>query len=365
MDSNRIDSRQALGLFQNATQLELMARAHELRMARHPGNEVTFAVDTNPNYTNICVTQCAFCSFFRASGHPEAYVLSPEEVGEKARKAQQQGATTVLLQGGHHPDLRLAYYLDLISAIREAAPGMHLHLFSPTEIAHVALVEGISWDTVLERFFEAGMRTLPGGGAEILSERVRGEISPRKISARDWLQIMRIAHRIGFRTSATMTYGHVETGEELVEHLMRLRGLQDETGGFYAFIPWSFKPGSSRLARRVPQAALPSAYVRIIALSRIVLDNFPHIQASWFSEGWRAGQLALNAGADDFGGLLLEENVLRQARHAVATTLQNAVVLIQEAGFVSVQRTALYEKIHRVFEFGIPGEDPVHVRANG
>ena len=365
MDTNRLDQREALEHLKKTALLTVMKQAHAVRLVRHPGNEVTFAVDSNPNYTNVCVTRCAFCSFYRNPGAPDAYVLSPEAIAQKAREAWQQGATTLLMQGGHHPELRLEYYLNLIPAIREAAPGLHPHLFCPTEIDHIAKTEGLSWERVLGLFYAAGLRTLPGGGAEILSERVRGLLSPGKTSARDWIEIMRTAHHLGFQSTATMTYGHVETDEEIIEHLMLLRGLQDETGGFYAFIPWSFKPGTSRLAASVPQAATPGRYVRLIALARLVLDNFPHIQASWFSEGWRAGQLALHAGADDFGGVLLEENVLRQARHALASTLDNVAVIIREAGFVPVQRSARYEKL-RVIPEGTPAEgQPVHSRPAG
>jgi cyclic dehypoxanthinyl futalosine synthase len=349
VDTKRIDRAAALDLLQNAPLIELMERGHARRQELHPGNEVTFVVDTNPNYTNVCETKCSFCSFYRNPGHPEAYVLTPEEAGEKVRRAQTRGATTVLLQGGHHPDLPLSYYLDLIAAIQRAAPEVHLHLFSPTEIDHIASVSGKCWEDVLQLFRDAGLETMPGGGAEILVEGVRSKVSPKKTSARDWLAIMGMAHRLGFKTSATMTYGHLETEEDVVEHLLRLRAQQDETGGFYAFIPWSFKPGSAPLSRRVPQASLPSYYARIIALSRLVLDNIPHIQASWFGEGWRAGQIALHAGADDFGGLLLEENVLKQAQHAFSTTLDDVRATIGDAGFIPVQRTTRYEKIETCF----------------
>lgn len=348
MSPYRVDSREALHLLREAPLLDVMERADTIRRRWNSANEVTFVVDTNPNYTNVCNTDCTFCSFYRRPGDAGAYTLTPDEVGEKVARAQALGATTVLLQGGHHPDLRLDYFLQLIGAIQRHAPGIHLHLFSPAEIAHIAQVSAKTPDEILELFYERGLRTMPGGGAEILVDRVRRKISPKKISADTWLSIMRQAHRIGIKTSATMTYGHRETDEDIVEHLMRLRNLQDETGGFYAFIPWSFKPGSSPLSRIVPEAAPASRYVRIIALARIVLDNFPHIQASWFSEGWRAGQLALHAGADDFGGILLEENVLYQANHALATSLDAVLRTIADAGFTPVQRTTLYQPLgHR------------------
>jgi cyclic dehypoxanthinyl futalosine synthase len=353
--NERLTRESALELFRRAPLIELMAQADALRRRLHPGNDVTFVIDTNPNYTNVCVTDCTFCSFYRKPGHAEGYVLSPEQVGEKVARAYEGGATTVLLQGGHHPDLPLEYFLGLIEAIRAAAPGIHLHLFSPPEIDHISRTCGIEVEELLRRLWELGLRTMPGGGAEILSDRVRRRVSPKKISAERWLDIMRTAHRVGFKTSATMTYGHLETDEDIVEHLFRLRKLQDETGGFYAFIPWSFKPGASPLSRLVDTVATPSRYVRIIALSRIVLDNFPHIQASWFGEGWRAGQLALHAGADDFGGLLIEENVLFQARHRLATSLGALLRTVREAGFTPVQRSTPYEHLQR-YDLPIPEE---------
>ena len=347
MGQERLDRNQALALLRDAPQIDLMQRADAMRRGLHTGDEVTFVIDTNPNYTNVCVTKCTFCSFYRKPGEAGGYTLEPEEVARKAAMAYRRGATTVLLQGGHHPELPFDYYLRMIRAIREAAPGIHLHLFSPAEIDHIAQTCGMSWERVLRTFWNEGVRTMPGGGAEILVERVRRAISPKKISAKTWLAIMRAAHGVGMKTSATMTYGHVETEEEIIEHLFRLRELQDETGGFYAFIPWSFKPGASPLSRRVAESMPPSYYVRVIAVARLVLDNFPHIQASWFGEGWRAGQLALHAGADDFGGLLLEENVLYEAGHPFANTLDNVLTTIREAGFTPVQRTTSYEKVRR------------------
>lgn len=366
MQHQRIEQEEAIHLLREAPLLELMERAHALRMQLHPNPEVTFVVDTNPNYTNVCITDCTFCSFYRKLGDAASYTLSPGEVANKVTRAQSFGATTVLLQGGHHPDLPFDYYLALIDAIKKAAPGVHLHLFSPPEVDHMASTSGQTYGEVLARLWEAGLRTMPGGGAEILVGRVRRRISPKKISADTWIDVMRTAHNVGMKTSATMTYGHLENTAEIIEHLLRIRDLQDETGGFYAFIPWSFKPGPSPLGKLVAKAELPSYYLRIIAISRLVLDNIPHIQASWFGEGWRAGQLALNAGADDFGGLLLEENVLYEARHQVATTLDSVLDTIRDAGFDPVQRTTLYEKIHH-FEDSIPRMEslPVIHRVRG
>lgn len=347
MSTPRLSPDKALNLYRHASQSDLMARATALRQELHPGTDVTFVVDTNPNYTNVCTTDCTFCSFYRRPGHGEAYVHAPESIGRGAAQAQARGATTILLQGGHNPELGMDYYLAVIAALQAYAPGMHLHLFSPSEILHIAEHSDMTVREVLERFWVAGLRTMPGGGAEILVDAVRRKISPKKARSADWLGVMREAHRIGFKTSATMTYGHVETDEDIIAHLLQIRDLQDETGGFYAFIPWSFKPGASPLSRVVAEPAAASRYVRVIALARLFLDNVPHIQASWFGEGWRAGQLALHAGADDFGGLLLEENVLFQARHQVATQLDSVLSLISDAGYTPVQRTTTYAQIRR------------------
>lgn len=347
MPTPRLSPEKALNLYRHGAQSDLMARADAARQERHPGREVTFVIDSNPNYTNICTTDCTFCSFYRRPGRPGGYVIDPETLGHMGARAQAQGATTMLLQGGHNPALKLDYYLRVIQALQANAPGLHLHLFSPSEVLHIAELEGMTARAVLEVFWRAGLRTMPGGGAEILVDAVRRRISPKKIASAAWLGVMRDAHELGFKTSATMTYGHVEQDEDIIAHLLALRDLQDETGGFYAFIPWSFKPGASPLSRVVAEPAAASRYVRVIALARLMLDNIPHIQASWFGEGWRAGQLALHGGADDFGGLLLEENVLRAAEHRSATALEAVLQLIHDAGFTPVQRTTTYERVHR------------------
>jgi cyclic dehypoxanthinyl futalosine synthase len=348
----RLSSDEATRWLRDMPLIELMHRAHERRMALHPAQDVTFVLDTNPNYTNVCTTNCTFCSFFRSPGHPDAYVLTAEEVVRKVATAANQGATTVLLQGGHNPQLGLDYYLGIIDAIATGVPRIHLHLFSPSEIAQIAEATDMSTEGVLRLFWDRGIRSMPGGGAEILVDRVRRRISPKKLSASGWLEIMRQAHHVGMKTSATMMYGHLENEEDIVTHLCRIRELQDETGGFYAFIPWSFKPGASPLSKLVSAEATPSYYLRILAISRLVLDNVSHIQASWFGEGWRAGQLGLFAGADDFGGILIEENVLFEANHRRAIPYEAMLRTIREAGFAPVQRTTLYEEVQRM------GDDP-------
>ncbi|GAB6908470.1 Radical SAM domain protein [Desulfosarcina cetonica] len=339
----RYDRQQALALLTDLPMGELMNLAFRERLRRFPDPVVTFVADTNPNYTNVCVTGCRFCAFCRKPGDADAYLLSPRELADKVRAAADQGATTVLLQGGHHPRVDLALWQDYIAAIQDACPGTHIHPFSPAEIVFMADKEKLSVEEVLTVLWAAGIRTIPGGGAEILSERVRGIIAPRKASSAQWLAVSEAAHRLGFATTATMMFGHVETDAEIVEHLFLLRDLQDRTGGFTSFIPWSFKPGATVLGRQVSQGVHAARYVRIIAVARLVLDNFTHIQSSWFSESIAAGQLGLLAGADDFGGVLVEEHVHKEAGHDRKATLENVVTIIQRAGFTPARRDSRYE----------------------
>lgn len=347
--TTRLDRSESLRLLRDAPLGELMARAHAERMRWHPGRLVTFVMDTNPNYTNICQTHCTFCAFHRAKDAQDAYTLSPAELAARVRQAADQGATTVLLQGGTHDGISLAHLVSYLRAIRAACPKIHLHPFSPSEIDAAARQEHKSVEFVLQTLWDEGVHTIPGGGAEILSERVRQLVSPTKCSAARWLEIMETAHNLGFRTTSTMMYGHVETDEEIVEHLFRLREVQDRSGGFSSFIPWSFKPGHSPLSRTVPQPAHPALYVRILALARLVLDNFEHIQSSWFSESENAGSLGLLAGADDFGGILVEENVLKTTGHDRRTTVESVKSLIRTSGFIPARRDSDY-RIVEVFD---------------
>lgn len=339
----RLERRQALELLTRTPLGELMARGHGERMRRHAQNLVTYVIDTNPNYTNLCVTRCRFCAFCRQPQDRDAYTLDPDQVAEKVVKAQTSGATTVLLQGGHNPKIGLQDWLDYIQAIQAACPQIHVHPFSPAEYLFMAQKEQTDVRDVLKAVYAQGIRTIPGGGAEILVERVRRLIAPRKATTEQWLSVSETAHQIGFRTTATMMYGHMESDDDIVDHLLELRALQDRTSGFTSFIPWSFKPGETALGREVSHSAHPAKYVRIIALARLVLDNFDHIQSSWFSENVSAGQLGLLAGADDFGGLLVEENVHKQAGHARSTTEDEVHTIIRRAGYTPAQRDSFYK----------------------
>ena len=342
-NGKRLDRDEGRFLLAEAGLLELGALAQEVRFARVPDKRVTFVIDSNPNYTNVCITDCQFCAFYRKPGDPEAWTLTVDEVLAKIEFAASKGATTVLLQGGHNPALPLQYYLDLVTETRRRFPQVTPHFFTASEIQTMAMVSQLTIGDVLDRLWEAGQRTIPGGGAEILSERVRTRIEPKKGGPAAWLDVHRDAHRRGFKSTATMMYGHVETPDDVVDHWEAIRELQDAHGGFTAFVPWSFKPGNTLLEKWIKHYKGPNAYLRMLAASRLYLDNFEHIQASWFSEGKRAGQVALCFGADDWGGTLFEENVHKAADYVNTITVEEITTLIREAGFTPVQRTTTYE----------------------
>lgn len=342
---NRLSREEGVFLLGNAGLLDLGALANEIRFRKNENRWVTYVLDTNPNYSNVCTIDCIFCAFYRHPGEEGEYTYSVDHMIQKFKEAAAQGVTTVLLQGGVHPTLQLDYYLELVRRTVAEVPGVHPHFFSTSEIIGMAEVSGLTTREVLQRLWDAGLRTLPGGGAEILSDRVKKKISNKKGTSADWLNIMREAHQIGYKTTGTMMYGHLETDEDIVEHLESIRTLQDETNGFTAFVPWSFKPGNTPLEKIIPHYASPTRYLQMIAFSRIYLDNFPHIQASWFSEGKKTGQIALHFGADDFGGTLMEENVHAAANFVNKTNADECVQLIHEAGFSAAQRTTLYDII--------------------
>ncbi|MBI4418475.1 MAG: dehypoxanthine futalosine cyclase [Ignavibacteriales bacterium] len=340
---HRLSRDEGLFLLRNAELLDLGGLANEIRFRNHPRPLVTFVVDTNPNYTNICTVDCIFCAFYRHPGEEGEYTYTVDHMIQKFKESAAKGVTTILLQGGVNPALPFEYYEELVKRTVAEVPQVYPHFFSTSEIIGMAQVSGLSTRQVLERLWNAGLRSIPGGGAEILSDRVKKKISSKKGTSADWLNVMKTAHEIGYKSTATMMYGHLETDEDVVEHLEQVRVLQDSTGGFTAFIPWSFKPGNTPLEKIIPHYATPIRYLQMIAFSRVYLDNVPHIQASWFSEGKKTGQIALHFGADDFGGTLLEENVHAAANFVNKTNTAECKELIREAGFVPAQRTTLYE----------------------
>ncbi len=347
--TDRISYDEGLRLFKYAPLEELQRQAHKIRMSIHPEPYVTFVLDSNPNYTNICDVDCTFCAFYRTKKAPDAYMKSPQEVMKHLDFARKAGLTTVLLQGGVHEGVTCDYLVELVRRAKTEYPEIHPHFFSAVEIWNAAKVSAMSVDEVLQALWNAGQRTLPGGGAEILSERIRLKVSPKKIGPDGWLNIHKKAHLIGFKTTATMMYGHIETPEDILDHLETLRTTQDETKGFSSFIPWSYKSNNTSLRRRVLKWAGPEAYYRVLALSRIYLDNFSHIGSSWFSEGKAVGIESLRYGADDFGGTIHEENVHKATMHINSTDLNGMLRMIRKAGFEPAQRDSFYKTI-RTFE---------------
>jgi cyclic dehypoxanthinyl futalosine synthase len=317
---------------------QLGVLADAVRKRLHPERKVTYVIDRNINYTDICVSACKFCAFFKAPDDPQGSVLSKEELLAKIRETQALGGTQILLQGGLHPELPLSFYEDMLRTMK--ATGIHIHGFSPPEVCHFSQLSGLSVRVVLERLRAAGLDSIPGGGAEILSDRVRQQLAPRKCSADQWVAVMEEAHRQGMRTTATMMFGHIETWEERLEHLERLRTLQDRTGGFTAFIPWPFQPDNTALAETEKTTGL--AYLRMLALCRIYLDNVANLQASWVTQGPKIAQLSLFFGANDFGSTMIEENVVAAAGVRFRLAEQEIRHLVTDAGFRPEQRLMDY-----------------------
>ena len=337
----RIDGKEFLLLADKADLHQLGFMANAMRKRLHPEPVVTYVIDRNINYTDICISACKFCAFFKAPEDNKGVVLSNEELGNKIRETQELGGTQILLQGGLHPDKPLAYYEDMLRFMK--ATGIHVHGFSPPEICHFAELSGLSTREVLQRLMAAGLDSMPGGGAEILNDRVRRMLAPRKCSADRWIEVMEEAHDLGMRTTATMMFGHVETMEERLEHLQRLRDLQDRTGGFTAFIPWPFQPDNTALAAAVPiDKTSGYSYLRMLALSRIFLDNFDNIQASWVTQGPKIAQVSLFFGANDFGSTMIEENVVAAAGVHFRLSEEEIRRLVTDAGFTPRQRLMDY-----------------------
>ena len=345
MSSPRLDRQEALELLLHADLLELGERAHARRLELHPEPEVTFAIDRNINYTNICECQCRFCAYYRRPEEADAFVIAPETLREKIKETLALGGTQILLQGGLNPELDIDYYVALLENIRAEFPTIHIHGFSPPEICHIAKLSRLTISEVITRLQAAGLGSIPGGGAEILDDRVRTAISPNKIGWQKWLEVMEEAHGLGLKTTATMMFGSLETPQELIEHLFRVREVQDRTGGFTAFIPWSFQPANTELGHEVENAATGIDYLRVLSLSRLVLDNIPSLQASWVTQGTKLAQVALYFGANDFGSTMIEENVVAAAGVHFSISLEELVDTIREAGFQPVQRDTLYRRI--------------------
>ncbi len=337
----RLSFGQARELYLHAPTSLLGRLADDVRQRLHPDGVVTYIIDRNVNYTNVCVARCRFCAFYRPVGSPEGYTLGFDEIFRKIEETIALGGEQLLLQGGHNPDVPLEWYEDLFRQVKARYPSFRMHALSPPEIIHISRLSHLPPETVIARLVDAGLDSIPGGGAEILVDRVRRLLNCyNKATADEWLNVMRLAHRAGLRTTATMMYGHVETIDERLEHLFRLRDLQDETGGFTAFIAWSFQPSYTELGG---VEATGVEYLRTLAIARLVLDNFPNLQASWVTQGGKVGQLSLAFGANDMGSVMIEENVVRAAGAEYCMDEYEVVRNIENAGFIARRRNMHYD----------------------
>ena len=350
LDGKRISPEETLQLYRACSLEELGVLAHERRKQKKAkaydghGNEiVTYIVDRNINYTNICNVYCKFCAFYRVEGDADAYVLSHEVIGKKIEETIALGGTQILMQGGHHPKLGIDFYLDLLRFIKKNYPQINIHAFSPPEFNHFSEIFGMPIREIIIKFKEAGLGSIPGGGGEILVDNVRDRIAPLKCKSEAWLDVMRTAHELGLATTATMMFGHVETIEDRIEHLKRLRDLQDQTRGFTAFICWTFQNDHTRL-KAEPVGSFE--YLRMQALSRIFLDNFDNVQSSWVTQGPKIGQIALQYGANDLGSIMIEENVVSSAGTTYRMGVSDMKRLIKELGYKPYQRDNWYQLIN-------------------
>ncbi len=331
---------EALRLLTEADLLEIGRLADQIRRCKHPDNRVSFVVDRNVNYSNICESKCKFCAFYCDADADNAYLLDHATIFAKVQELVDLGGTQLLMQGGLHPELKIGWFEELFRQLRRRFPQVQIHSLSAAEICHIAKLSDLTMPECLQRLQTAGLASLPGAGAEVLVDEVRQQISPNKIGWQQWGEVMEAAHGLGMRSTATMMFGSCETPEDIVEHLFRIREIQEKTGGFTAFIPWTFQPDNTVLGG---QTASGIEYLKVLALSRIVLDNVENIQASWVTQGARMAQVALFFGANDLGGTMLEENVVAAAGISFRMSQEKVVELARGAGFVPVRRTTEYE----------------------
>ncbi len=343
-DGGRLTAGECLSAAQDADLLELATAADAVRRRLNPARAVTYVVGRNVNYTNVCWVRCKFCAFYRVPGSDGGYVLPIEAILQKIEEMVEVGGTEVLLQGGLNPSLKIDWFEGLFRAVKQRFAGktVTLHALSPAEAIYIARISRLTLSETLDRLRATGLDSMPGGGAEILTDRVRREISPYKDTADEWIDCMRVAHGLGIRTTATMMYGSIDTWEDRVEHLMRIRDLQDETGGFTAFIPWSFQPDGTELGG---SRAGATDYLRTVAVSRLALDNVPHMQASWVTQGPRVAQIALGYGLDDFGSTMMEENVVSAAGCRFTMPIEELERQIRAAGYGAIRRDTQYKPV--------------------
>lgn len=348
---NRLSIKEALDLIKNASLHELGKMAFNRKKELHPEGITTFIVDRNINYTNVCWVDCKFCAFYRHAKEDDAYILSYDEIGKKIQELIDIGGTQILFQGGVHPKLKIDWYEELVKFISVNYPNIDIHGFSAVEIDYISRISKIDTKEVLKRLKNAGMYSMPGAGAEILSDRVRDLIAPKKVSTNDWLRIHKEAHEIGMKTTATMMFGTLESDEEIVSHWDHLRNLQDITGGFRAFILWSFQGANTKLKAEYPNLVKQSSnrYLRLLAVSRLFLDNFKNIQSSWVTQGSYVGQLALLFGANDLGSTMMEENVVAAAGAKYRMNQEQMIELIRDVGELPAKRNTNYDILERFY----------------
>ncbi len=342
----RLTAEDCTALLESYDIARIGAAAHEIRMRKNPSDVVTYIIDRNINYTNVCNVVCTFCAFYRRQGKPDTYVHSIEEIEKRIDETIALGGTGVLMQGGLHPDFNIEWYENLLSTLHAKYPDFQLHCFSPPEIHNISLISGLNYETILRRLKNAGLYSMPGGGGEILDDDVRKRVST-KCTTQEWLDVMRAVHKVGLRSTATMMFGIGDDISHRVKHLQRIRDLQDETGGFTAFISWTFQRENTALGRKITEEPTGIDYLKMVAVSRLFLDNVQHIQSSWLTQGLRLGQTALHFGADDMGSIMIEENVVSAAGADTQANEKELRYQISEAGFVPQQRDILYEYVNR------------------
>src|SRR5438874_968867 len=342
----RLDADDCTALLESYDIARIGATAYEIRQQRHPDNVVTYIIDRNINYANVCNVVCTFCAFYRRPGAPDTYVRTIDEICQKIDETIALGGTGVLMQGGLHPDFGIDWYEDLLRTLRAKYPNFQLHCFSPPEIHNIHLISGLDYETIMRRLKAAGLNSLPGGGGEILDDEVRKRVST-KCNTQEWLDVMRAVHKVGLISTATMMFGIGDRIEHRVRHLQRVRDVQDETGGFTAFIPWTFQRENTALGRKITEEPTGIDYLQMLAVSRLFLDNIQHIQASWLTQGLKLGQTALRFGADDMGSIMIEENVVSAAGAHVCANERDLRYQIREAGYRPQQRDILYNYVNR------------------
>ena len=359
LDGQRLTSEDCTALLESRDFVRIGAAADEIRQRKNPGDVVTYIIDRNINYTNVCNVVCTFCAFYRRPGKPDTYVHSIEEIEKRIDETIALGGTGVLMQGGLHPDFNIEWYEELLSTLHAKYPTFQLHCFSPPEIHNISLISKLDYVTIMQRLKDAGLNSMPGGGGEILDDEVRARVST-KCTTQEWLDVMRAVHKVGLISTATMMFGIGDTIVHRVRHLQRIRDLQDDTGGFTAFIPWTFQRENTALGRKITKEPTGIDYLKMLAVSRLFLDNVQHIQASWLTQGLKLGQSALGFGADDMGSIMIEENVVSAAGADTQANERDLRYQIREAGYTPQQRDILYNYIDRggIDEIDVSGSLP-------